>query len=197
MGEGVAEQPQSSQMHPYHAIKAVFKALRSGSIITIGESIFGCQSAAGQGSEAYYVHLPCRRRRGWPLGGHSSRCCSSTGSHTSHRVPRVPRQWLASTRFSPLESSADFQVGRLACCTLYKGHALGASDADRDRLVVNLQGHGSACFHIAELDTYPRFSSRVLTAVMNNHCWGMGLHEQELMYGYLTGEARPVARLSP
>lgn len=80
-------------------------------------------------------------------------------------------------------------------CAL-RGYALGASEADRGRLIVNLQGDGSACFHIAELDTYSRFGCRILTVVMNNHCWGMSLHGQELMYGHLT-EARPTAQLSP
>lgn len=31
---------------------------------------------------------------------------------------------------------------------------------------------------------------------MNNHCWGMSMHGQELLYGHLT-EARPTAKLSP
>lgn len=73
---------------------------------------------------------------------------------------------------------------------------MGASEGDRQRLVVNVQGDGSACFHIAELDTYARFGCRILTVVMNNHCWGMSIHGQELMYGHLT-EARPTASLSP
>lgn len=31
---------------------------------------------------------------------------------------------------------------------------------------------------------------------MNNHCWGMSMHGQELIYGHLT-EARPTTHLSP
>lgn len=77
----------------------------------------------------------------------------------------------------------------------FRGNALGASEADRERLIVNVQGDGSACFHIAELDTYARFGYRILTIVMNNHCWGMSLHGQELMYGHIT-KARPAAPLS-
>lgn len=77
-----------------------------------------------------------------------------------------------------------------------RGYALGASEANRERLIVNIQGDGSACFHIAELDTYARFGCKILTIVMNNHCWGMSMHGQELLYGHLT-KARPTAKLSP
>lgn len=76
----------------------------------------------------------------------------------------------------------------------HRGYALGASEADRGRLIVNLQGDGSACFHIAELDTYARFGCQILTIVMNNNCWGMSMHGQELLYGHLT-DARPTATL--
>lgn len=59
-----------------------------------------------------------------------------------------------------------------------------------------MQGDGSACFHIAELDTYARFGCRILTVVMNNRCWGMSIHGQELLYGRVT-KARPASSLSP
>lgn len=61
---------------------------------------------------------------------------------------------------------------------------------------MNIQGDGSACFHIAELDTYARFGCHILTIVMNNHCWGMSKHGQHLLYGDVTN-ARPTASLSP
>lgn len=61
---------------------------------------------------------------------------------------------------------------------------------------MNIQGDGSACFHIAELDTYARFGCRILTIVMNNHCWGMSKHGQDLLYDHVT-KARPAASLSP
>lgn len=73
---------------------------------------------------------------------------------------------------------------------------MGASEADPDRLVVNIQGDGSACFHVAELDTYARQGYRILTIVMNNHCWGMSQQGQAVLYGRLT-DARPAAILSP
>lgn len=77
-----------------------------------------------------------------------------------------------------------------------RGYSLGASEGDRERLIVNVQGDGSACFHIAELDTYARFGYRILTIVMNNHCWGMSIHGQELLYGHVS-KARPASSLSP
>ncbi|KAF2113166.1 acetolactate synthase I/II/III large subunit [Lophiotrema nucula] len=76
------------------------------------------------------------------------------------------------------------------------GYALGASVADKSRLVVNMQGDGSAGFHIAELDTYAKFGLRVLTVVVNNSVWGMSQAGQEMLYGHIT-TARPAARLKP
>lgn len=63
------------------------------------------------------------------------------------------------------------------------GYALGAAIADPSRQVINIQGDGSACFHIAELDTYARFKLNILTVVVNNYCWGMSQAGQELLYG--------------
>ncbi|ORY10366.1 acetolactate synthase I/II/III large subunit [Clohesyomyces aquaticus] len=76
------------------------------------------------------------------------------------------------------------------------GYALGASVADRSRLVVNMQGDGSAGFHIAELDTYAKFGLRILTVVVNNSVWGMSCAGQEMIYGNFTS-ARPAAKLRP
>ncbi|KAF2464452.1 acetolactate synthase I/II/III large subunit [Lindgomyces ingoldianus] len=76
------------------------------------------------------------------------------------------------------------------------GYALGAAVADKSRLVVNMQGDGSAGFHIAELDTYAKFGLRVLTVVVNNSCWGMSCAGQELIYGNIS-DARPAAKLRP
>jgi thiamine pyrophosphate-dependent acetolactate synthase large subunit-like protein len=75
------------------------------------------------------------------------------------------------------------------------GYSLGAAVADRTKLVVNIQGDGSAGFHIAELDTYKRFKLRVLTVIVNNSCWGMSQAGQEMIYGHLT-PMRPAALLS-
>ncbi|KAH8798611.1 thiamine pyrophosphate enzyme, N-terminal TPP binding domain-containing protein [Xylogone sp. PMI_703] len=75
------------------------------------------------------------------------------------------------------------------------GYALGAALASPDRQVVHIQGDGSACFHIAELDTFVRHGLNILTVVVNNYCWGMSLSGQELLYGGIT-DARPVSKLS-
>lgn len=75
------------------------------------------------------------------------------------------------------------------------GYSLGAAVADRSKLVLNIQGDGSAGFHLAELDTYRRFGLRILTVVVNNEVWGMSLAGQDMMYGSTT-TARPASKLS-
>ncbi|EXJ79936.1 hypothetical protein A1O3_08221 [Capronia epimyces CBS 606.96] len=76
------------------------------------------------------------------------------------------------------------------------GYSLGAALADPDRLVVNVQGDGSAGFHIQELDTYARHGLNVLTVVMNNYVWGMSVAGQDLLYAD-DDPARVASSLSP
>jgi thiamine pyrophosphate-dependent acetolactate synthase large subunit-like protein len=76
------------------------------------------------------------------------------------------------------------------------GYALGSAVADPSRLIVNIQGDGSAGFHIAELDTYARFKLNILTVVVNNGCWGMSSNGQDALYGDLV-KGRPASVLSP
>ena len=76
------------------------------------------------------------------------------------------------------------------------GYSLGAAVADRSKLVVNIQGDGSAGFHLAELDTYKKFNLRILTVIVNNSAWGMSQAGQEMIYGHLTS-AKPASALRP
>lgn len=76
------------------------------------------------------------------------------------------------------------------------GYALGAAVADRTKLVVNMQGDGSAGFHLAELDTYKKFNLKVITIIVNNSAWGMSQAGQDMIYGHVTS-ARPAAILRP
>lgn len=76
------------------------------------------------------------------------------------------------------------------------GYSLGAAVADRSRLVVNMQGDGSAGFHLAELDTYARFGLKILTVISNNYAWGMSQAGQELIYGEKTPK-RQASKLNP
>ena len=76
------------------------------------------------------------------------------------------------------------------------GYALGAAVAEPGKQVINIQGDGSACFHVEELDTYSRHNLNILSVVVNNYCWGMSKSGQILVYGGITG-ARPVSQLSP
>lgn len=75
------------------------------------------------------------------------------------------------------------------------GYCIGAAVAEPTKQIINIQGDGSACFHIAELDTYARHNLNILTVVVNNHMWGMSYNGQELVYGTITN--RPVSQLSP
>lgn len=74
------------------------------------------------------------------------------------------------------------------------GYSLGAAVAAPSKLVVNLQGDGSAGFHLAELDTYKKFGLRVLTVVINNTVWGMSQAGQDMIYGHIT-DAKPASAL--
>jgi len=76
------------------------------------------------------------------------------------------------------------------------GYSLGAAIAAPSRQVINIQGDGSAGFHIAELDTYARFKLNILTVVVNNHIWAMSLHAQDILYADKIHE-RPASKLSP
>jgi thiamine pyrophosphate-dependent acetolactate synthase large subunit-like protein len=89
-----------------------------------------------------------------------------------------------------------FSAGYLGMLGNGYGYSLGAAVADPTRQVVNIQGDGSAGFHIAELDTYARHGLNILTVVVNNYVWGMSRHGQDIVYGNKT-PARPVSSLSP
>lgn len=89
-----------------------------------------------------------------------------------------------------------FSAGYLGMLGNGYGYSLGAAVAEPTRQVVNIQGDGSAGFHIAELDTYARHGLNILTVVVNNYVWGMSRHGQDILYGNHTS-ARPVSSLSP
>ncbi|KAK6380289.1 hypothetical protein LTS17_005478 [Exophiala oligosperma] len=76
------------------------------------------------------------------------------------------------------------------------GYSIGAALACPDRLIVNVQGDGSAGFHIQELDTFARHGLNVLTVVANNYFWGMSVHGQDLIYED-EDPARVASTLSP
>jgi thiamine pyrophosphate-dependent acetolactate synthase large subunit-like protein len=75
------------------------------------------------------------------------------------------------------------------------GYSLGCAVAAPDRKVVNIQGDGSAGFHLMELDTYKRFNLNIMTVVVNNSSWGMSSNGQDLVYG-TDHPARPISALS-
>ncbi|KAB8338730.1 hypothetical protein FH972_021675 [Carpinus fangiana] len=104
--------------------------------------------------------------------------------------------WTLQTQEAARAHAVVFSCGYLGFLGNGWGYALGMAFADPQRQVVNVQGDGSAGFHLAELDTYARFGCRVLTVVVNNHVWGMSNNGQELIFGRNIA-ARPVSALSP
>ncbi|KAI8265531.1 hypothetical protein K4K58_011209 [Colletotrichum sp. SAR11_239] len=87
-------------------------------------------------------------------------------------------------------------TGYLGCLGNGWGYSLGAAVASPDTLVVNLQGDGSAGFHIGELDTYAKYDLKILTVIVNNAVWGMSLAGQEIIYGDKTPQ-RPCIAMNP
>ncbi|KAK9848157.1 hypothetical protein MYU51_017153 [Penicillium brevicompactum] len=76
------------------------------------------------------------------------------------------------------------------------GYALGCAIADPERKVVNIQGDGSAGFHLMELDTYKRFNLDIMTVIVNNSSWGMSSNGQDIVYGS-KHPARMISALNP
>lgn len=77
--------------------------------------------------------------------------------------------------------------GYLGYLGMTPGLAIGAQVAEPDRRVVILAGDGGAGFHLQEFDTMVRHQLPIVTVVVNNACWAMSLHGQELMYGEEAG----------
>lgn len=73
--------------------------------------------------------------------------------------------------------------GYLGYLGVSTGMAIGAQVAEPDRRVVVIVGDGGAGFHPQEFDTMVRHRLPVVTVVVNNACWAMSLHGQELMFG--------------
>jgi acetolactate synthase I/II/III large subunit len=73
------------------------------------------------------------------------------------------------------------------------GLAIGAQVAEPQSRVVLLMGDGAFGLHPQELDTMARHRLPILTVVVNNACWGMSIHGQEVVYG---PEAGIVSRLA-
>ncbi len=73
--------------------------------------------------------------------------------------------------------------GYLGCLGTGLGFAIGAQIAHPDRRVIHVTGDGSMGFHIQEFDTIVRRDMPIVTVVLNNQCWGMCLHGQQIMYG--------------
>ena len=73
--------------------------------------------------------------------------------------------------------------GYLGCLGISQGFAIGTSIARPERRVAIFTGDGAVGFNIQEFDTMVRHGLPVLTVVMNNACWGMSQHGQDIVYG--------------
>ncbi|CAM4036712.1 Benzaldehyde lyase [Pseudomonas reidholzensis] len=73
--------------------------------------------------------------------------------------------------------------GYLGCLGTGPGFALGAAIASPDSRVVLISGDGAFGFHLQELDSMNRHHTPVINVVLNNECWGMSIHGQEMLYG--------------
>lgn len=73
--------------------------------------------------------------------------------------------------------------GYLGHLGMTPGLAIGAQVAEPYRRVVLLLGDGGMGFHLQEFDTMVRHGLPITTIVVNNACWGMSLHGQEILYG--------------
>jgi len=77
--------------------------------------------------------------------------------------------------------------GYLGFLGMTPGLAIGAAAAEPDRRVVLVIGDGGMGFHPQEFDTMVRHGLPIVAVVVNNECWGMSLHGQQLLYGAEAG----------
>jgi acetolactate synthase-1/2/3 large subunit len=73
--------------------------------------------------------------------------------------------------------------GYLGCLGFAQGAAIGMATAEPGRPVAIFTGDGALGFNIGEFDTMVRHGLPILTVVMNNGCWGMSQHGQDIIYG--------------
>jgi acetolactate synthase-1/2/3 large subunit len=73
--------------------------------------------------------------------------------------------------------------GYLGCLGISQGFAIATAVARPERRVAIFSGDGAVGFNIQEFDTMVRHKLPILTVVMNNACWGMSQHGQDLVFG--------------
>lgn len=103
--------------------------------------------------------------------------------------------WAANLAMHCQPSAMMTATGYLGFLGTGFGYSLGCAVAAPDRKVVNIQGDGSAGFHLMELDTYKRLNLNIMTVIVNNSSWGMSSNGQDLVYG-TKNPARPISSLS-
>ncbi len=83
--------------------------------------------------------------------------------------------------------------GYLGFLGIGQGLAIGAQVAEPDSRVVLLMGDGAFGLQPQELDTMVRHRLPIVTVVVNNACWGMSIHGQQVVYGAEAGIASQLA----
>jgi acetolactate synthase-1/2/3 large subunit len=73
--------------------------------------------------------------------------------------------------------------GYLGCLGISQGFAIAISIARPERRVAIFSGDGAVGFNIQEFDTMVRHRLPIVTVVLNNACWGMSQHGQDLVFG--------------
>lgn len=73
--------------------------------------------------------------------------------------------------------------GQLGALGTGMGMALGAATARPNQPVLHIIGDGAMGFHIQEFETFARHKRPIVTVILNNSCWGMSIHGQQILYG--------------
>jgi acetolactate synthase-1/2/3 large subunit len=75
------------------------------------------------------------------------------------------------------------QNGYLGCLGISQGFAIGTAIANPGRPVAVFSGDGAVGFNIQEFDTMVRHELPIITIVLNNSCWAISQHGQDIVFG--------------
>ncbi|KAH7131801.1 acetolactate synthase I/II/III large subunit [Dendryphion nanum] len=160
---------QTGHLHPYHGLRAALQGLPPKSILSVD---------GGEAGGWALQLLPQVKNVGLSLlpTGYMGFLGTGWGYSLGAAV-------ASSTSSASSSSSSNGS-----------GDTNGAQKEGGDIWVVNLQGDGSAGFHISTLDTFAKFNLKVLTLIVNNECWGMSRAGQDILYNTSTPH-RPISSL--
>lgn len=165
-----AEPPKrpDDRLHPYHAMKTIMQSLPSESIVVVDGGEAGVWAAELLELARPATAMVATGYLGF-LGNGWGYSLGAAVAVEKEEVVVVQRE------------RGDYGQNQHG----QGGNGQGSSNSPsggQPRLVVNIQGDGSAGFHIQELDTFARHGLNVLTVVFNNSYWGMSVAGQDLLY---------------